>query len=554
MRFFCLCLLGLFLLNEGLRASSPLNSSKVLGEILDAQGRVHLPATKGQTSETSKQVFQNSLVELGDQAFAHFQFRPEVYTKSRKSTVFRVRKIESLKVLTFELFKGSLFLNLPESSSSGWTVEVNTPQGELLLREGDSLLRYEPSDRSLHIYCSEGLALFQYNGLEYSLGAGEKLAVKGEKVAFKEEILGSENRYLFSWYRQGDEWPISHYLSSFRGLGQKQRAVLKDLKINGLSGEEFESYQTFSAADLVLGRLRIEGKVENKMAHQILQVSLNNAKDYFDVSAGDSFVLKLIPKEQIYEMFFRLRDLDRYHDLVQDEIVFFYQKRGNREIILQWMDSLKQTFFRKKARELAKLLRGSTSFSSSVVEDLLQEFSLRTSQKLDLSLYRYRESRKKIIADFRWFTVYTRMDVSEPIRKSGRWQVVFSRHPMEGFRAEHFSGEFPFLQSMGRRRLDRYGPRVSGTSLVKKGALIPTVIRFQAEDDLSAIEALEYFLDHVGRSGSGISINPDDGRFDELLERGSITLAPGSPAQRVFVHARDNQGNWGEFLSVTLGI
>jgi hypothetical protein len=555
MRLFCLILLGLlFGIHTRLVSGAVSETPIVLGEILHGQGRITFPGSSKASSEIQKQIFQNSLVELGEQAFAHFNFSPEIYIKSRKSTVFRVRKIESLKILSFELFKGSLFVNLPKSSSSGWTVEVNTPQGILLLREGDSLLRFRPRDQSLHIYCSEGLALFQYHGLEYSLGAGEKLAVKGEKVAFKAEIQGSENRYLFSWYRQGDEWPLSNYLASFRGLDQKQRAVLRDFRLNGLSDEDWESYQTFSAADLVLGRLRLEGRIENKLEHQILQVSLNNGRDYFDLPTGDHFVLKLIPKEQIYEVFFRLRDLDRTYDLVQDELIFFYQKRGNRELILQWIDSLRQSYFRKNARELSNLLRGSTSFSATVVEDLQQDFALKTSQKLDLTLARYRESRKKIIADFRWFVVYTQMDTDEPVRRSGRWQVVFSRHPVEGFQAEHFSGDFPFLPTLAQNRLDRYGPRISGTSLVRKDAFVPTVIRFQAEDDLSAIDRLEYFVDQVGRNGAGISIMPDDGKLDELLERGSITLTPGIKALRIFVHGRDIQGNWGRFLSVTLGI
>ena len=115
--------------------------------------------------------------------------------------------------------------------------------------------------------------------------------------------------------------------------------------------------------------------MDNRLPHQVLQISLNNGRDYYDVESSDKFVLEVKPKEVITNCVFRLRDLQRYYEIVHDDINFYYQRKGNQQIIAEWMKQVQNLYLAKDVFQLAKVFEYCETLPKSLREDLTQEFS-----------------------------------------------------------------------------------------------------------------------------------------------------------------------------------
>ncbi len=527
-----------------------------MGELLSATGNISVTGDRNSKEKTDRIIFQSSNINVGKDSFAHFYFRTGMYLKSRGESRFSVRKLKAMSIISLRLVNGEILVSLPrsknDSSIGQWQTEIVTPLGVITVNYGDALVSFDAKEQLLRVYSMDGKALFQLDSLQISLTPGEKVVVRDYKVRPKSDIAGSENRMIFSWYRQGGLWRIPPYLNQFSQIGEDKPVVLKRFRINGLDREEFVNHQTFSPSDLVLGRLRVEGSLDNKLPHQVLQISLNNGRDYYDMESGDKFVLKVKPKEGHYQLRFRLRDLQRYYEVVHDDINFYYQRKGNQQIITEWMNQVQNLYQSKDSLQLAKLLEECESLPKSLREDLSQEFFRVTFQRLYLSLIKYREYDDKIVANVKFKTVRTLMSNNEPIMLEGRFQIVFSKQGNSGVYAKHISGELPFLNNLKNNRQDRNGPRILGPSVLQLQRFGNTSLSFQVEDDLSTVQGIEFFVDTIGRDGSGQVIVPLDGNFDERIEEAQIILNTNFRGIRLFVHARDQSGNWGDFFSVSL--
>lgn len=527
--------------------------SKKIGEVLSATGTLRI---QGENSRFGAQriLNQGALVETLDRGFMHLFLDPGIQLKSREMTTLELGTINDLKTIQVKLLRGTVFLRSDGmGASTNWATEIMTPVGTITIRKGDGLVILDHTDGRLQIFCTAGSLHFAYNSLEYVLSPGETISVRDEKVASKDLVSGPQNRFLYSWYQQGQPWVIPSYFESIKDLFKSEPPTLTDFKLNGLELNEWESYQSFSPADLILGQIRIEGKIKDYLPHQVLQISLNAGKDFFDLIYNEGFVLKLDPEDRIYELVFRLRDLKKFYPVIHDELTFFFQSRGNREMVLKWADELIKGFNQKNAFEISQLLKGSESFPISIQEDLEQEFATRNFQKLDMSLYRYRENRNFITADFRWLSLNGDTFRREPVKQEGRFQVVFKRQKSPGLFPQSVSGDLPLLNNLLKQRLDREGPGVVGPLSIPFPSGAPTTISFRITDQLSNVRGVEYFVDRVGRNGSGRALNALDGQFDERSEIAQLILNPFFTAQRLYIHALDSQGNWGPFFSVTIG-
>ena len=60
------------------------------------------------------------------------------------------------------------------------------------------------------------------------------------------------------------------------------------------------------------------------------------------------------------------------------------------------------------------------------------------------------------------------------------------------------------------------------------------------------------FVDEIGQDGTGQDVLPLDGSFDERIEDAQIIFNNNFNGMRLFVHAQDESGNWGNFFSVSL--
>lgn len=527
-----------------------------MGELLTATGNISITGKKNSSENTDRVVFQNSEIHVKNDSFAHLYFRNGMYVKSRGNSKFSVRKLKAMSVISFQLLDGEMAMTLPgltgDLALREWEVEVVTPLGTVTFSQGDALIAYNAEQQFLRIYTMDGRVLFSLDSLQLSLNPGEKVVVKDNKVTPKSDIKGSENRMLFSWYRQGGLWRIPSYLNQFSQLNEDKPVVLKKYRINGLDQNEFIDHQTFSSADLILGRLRIEGELENKLPHQVLQISLNDGRDYYDVEAHDGFVWKVRPEERHYQLRFRLRDLERYYEIIHDDINFYYQRKGNQQLVKEWLQQIENFYFSKDVFRIAELLQDCESFPKSLREDLTKEFLNATFQRLHLTIIRYREYADRIIVNFKYRTVRTLISNVEPVRQQGRFEVIFFNQPKWGFKVRHMTGELPFLNSLKNNRLDSRGPTILGPSILPLTAFGNTPLTFRVEDDLSKIRTIEYFLDEIGINGKGRKVQARDGRFDERIEEGQILLRADSGNLRVYLHAQDQSGNWGEFFSVTL--
>lgn len=527
-----------------------------MGELLTANGKISISGDKNSLEKTDRVVFEDSEIEIGLESFAHFYFRTGMYVKSRGQSKFSVRKLKAMSVISFRLLDGELAFTIPhiskDSSIGDWEVEVVTPLGTVTLSQGDVFVSFSAKNQLLRIYNTDGKALFSLDSIQMSLVPGEKVVVNNNKVSPKTDISGSENRMLFSWYRQGGPWRVPSYLNQFSQLADEKPAVLKNIRINGLERNEFIDHQTFSPSDLILGRLRIEGDIANKLPHQVLQISLNNGRDYYDIASHENFVWKVRPEEKHYQLRFRLRDLERFYEVIHEDINFYYQRKGNQQLISEWIGQLQKFYHYKDALKLSELFSDCKTFPRSLREDLSREFTRSSFQRLYLTVLRYREYSDKLIVNLKFRSVITLLTNGEPIKKQGRFQAIFTKDSKWGFKVKHLTGTLPFLNSFTNSRADRIGPTVFGPSVVQLPSFGNTTLSVRIEDDLSKIKSIEYFIDKIGRDGKGRKILARDGKFDERVEDGQIVLGANMSGIRLFLHAQDQSGNWGDFFSVTI--
>ena len=237
-----------------------------MGELLSATGKISVTGDRNLKEKTDRIIFQSSSIHVAKDSFAHFYFRTGMYLKSRGDTRFSVRKLKAMSIISLQLTDGEILISSPrsknDSSIGQWQTEVVTPLGMITVSYGDTLVSFDSARQLLRVYSTNGKSLFQLDSLQISLTPGEKVVVEDYKVKPKSEIVGSENRMLFSWYRQGGLWRIPPYLNQFSQIGEDKPVLLERYLINGLDRNEFVNYQTFSPSDLVLGRLRIEGYLE----------------------------------------------------------------------------------------------------------------------------------------------------------------------------------------------------------------------------------------------------------------------------------------------------
>ena len=105
------------------------------------------------------------------------------------------------------------------------------------------------------------------------------------------------------------------------------------------------------------------------------------------------------------------------------------------------------------------------------------------------------------------------------------------------------------FNNLESNRQDGNGPRVLGSSVLQIQQFGTTALSLQVQDDLSKLRRIEYFVDKIGRDGTGQSLAPLDGSYDERIEETQILLNNNFNGIRLFVHAQDDSGNWGDFFS-----
>ena len=103
---------------------------------------------------------------------------------------------------------------------------------------------------------------------------------------------------------------------------------------------------------------------------------------------------------------------------------------------------------------------------------------------------------------------------------------------------------------------DTTGPRITEVSALEETiwAGIDLVVQVQATDSsvgaISSLTDIEAFIDEVGVFGEGIALEPLDFAFDAVEEVAQVNIKTDSlsnGAHTLFVHARDANGNWGDF-------
>ena len=63
-----------------------------------------------------------------------------------------------------------------------------------------------------------------------------------------------------------------------------------------------------------------------------------------------------------------------------------------------------------------------------------------------------------------------------------------------------------------------------GSSVLQIQQFGTTALPLQVQDDLSKLRRIEYFVDKIGRDGTGQSLAPLDGCYDERIEETQILL------------------------------
>jgi hypothetical protein len=551
MRFIFLCL-ALFSYISTLSFSSD-----VLGQVLFSRGGVTVQGAGNDVTGLDSGVYPGSIIETGEEAFAVGSLETGALFKMTASSVARFQPVISDGILTIQLFRGSMLLNLPSRIKGDerllWEYEVLSPWGTVSARYGDYYIEYVESTQELEIVCLDEDGVFSLNGLEYSLTSGEKIHVAHGKVFPKAVLGGSEIREHFSLYRDGIAWPVPtlfRELSSYEALDA--RSFITQIKINGLSLKERQGDVLITPADLVLGRIRIEGKVESKLPHHILQMSYDGGKKYYDLGVDNHFVHRILPEEGDYELKFRLRDLQRYYSVKAPEVHFAYSTLGVRDLALQWRSDLEQAFRRQDVRLLTSMLEGISSLGNRVSEEIFQELSNVNWQNLHLVLTRFTEERSKAMAEFKWTSTRTWADSVEPVKSQGYWRIYFRvERTADKLTAIQMGGDSPILSNLKRNQADRHGPVVFGPSIVRVTPGTQISVDLRIEDRMSPISAVECRLDSTFR-GRMNSVIPLDGSYDERREYVRVQLPLSYTGDRFFIRAKDGNRNWGRWRSVTL--
>jgi len=99
---------------------------------------------------------------------------------------------------------------------------------------------------------------------------------------------------------------------------------------------------------------------------------------------------------------------------------------------------------------------------------------------------------------------------------------------------------------------ERPGPLTTGTTVEPDPAAVGNLIYINATvvSYISEIAGAELFIDEIGSYGTGISMNPADGAWDEMVENVTITIDTTGLSEgvhTVYVHGKDADGRWGAF-------
>ena len=99
---------------------------------------------------------------------------------------------------------------------------------------------------------------------------------------------------------------------------------------------------------------------------------------------------------------------------------------------------------------------------------------------------------------------------------------------------------------------ERPGPLTTGTTVEPDPAAVGNLIYVNATvvSYISEIADAELFIDEIGSYGTGISMNPADGAWDEMVENVTITIDTTGLSEgvhTVYVHGKDADGRWGAF-------
>ena len=193
-----------------------------MGELLSASGKISITGDRNTEEQTDRVIFQSSKIHLEKDSFAHFYFRTGMYLKSRGESRFTVRKLKAMSIISLQLSDGEILVSSPRSRSDSsiglWQTEIATPLGIITVNYGDALISLDSEEQLLRVYSTDGKAIFQLDSLQISLTPGEKLVVRDYKVKPKSDIVGSENRMLYSWYRQGSHaWRLPSHIRPPRG-------------------------------------------------------------------------------------------------------------------------------------------------------------------------------------------------------------------------------------------------------------------------------------------------------------------------------------------------
>jgi hypothetical protein len=532
--------------------------AEALAEVVYREGKVELKGAQQDAHRSNRNLYYDSIVETSQDGFAVFSFYSGLFLKAGPNTVFRVNSFDSIGVLSFHLLKGELFFHVPHIPPKGQkpvAYEVQTPFGFVSSALGDFYISADINDEILQILSTEDRQLFEFANLEYSLNAGDKIVVARGRVFPKDIFSGAENRMLFSWYRRGTSAPLPEYFKSLQAYDRGREITLSDFTLNGLSDGDWQRFRIIGAQDLVLGRIRLEGRLINSLPHQILQISTDGGKTFFDLDydEGDGFLLKLLPEERDYKIHFRMRDFERFYPVTQPEIEFIYQSAGLRDLLLEWKEELEGLFNQKRADIITAKFADCGRFGHGLGEILREEFNQRSFQKLELFIVRVYESRDTVSAALRWNLVYTRDGNIDPVRTSGFWRLVFRTEGMTRFSPVESAGQPPFGTNSGVGRVDRKGPAIFGPVIHALSGVGPSLISdIRIEDELSDVVKVEYFFDRIGRTGSGRTLPAKDGAYDSRLEYVDLLIPVSFRSDRVFLRALDARGNWSEPQSIVI--
>ncbi|PCJ20074.1 MAG: hypothetical protein COB02_05605 [Candidatus Cloacimonadota bacterium] len=521
-----------------------------IAEFTLKKGNVFVSGPENQLINKDRGFYKNSFVKVEKNSFALLEFKHGTQIKIDEKSVFKGVFLQREKTIGLQLLKGQYFFNLPEQNNN-YEFEIQTPMGIISSFDGDFLIHIDEKRAFLEVFCLDGRLNLNFRNLEIVLVAGESAFVENDRISRKLHIDAAQSRRLFSWYRLKKPWAIPLFLRSFSESVENEEVILSDFVINGLTLNEINKNQTFGSNDLIMGKLRFEGKIENKLPHQLIQMSLDGGKNYFDVPYNNGFLVKRFPKEKQYIIKFRLRDFDKFYKIEQDEINFSYSERGNKEFIENWLETLALNFKRKNAYNLSRMLKSAKTMSPLIIEDLMQEYREVSYQNIEFEVLRFLEIKDRLQIVVKYNKVVTVRSNLEATKESGNFRVLFKQDKRLGFIVTSFLGNFPFIQNFMKNKVDYRGPKVIGSFVVSKIKGANTVIDVSCEDETSKLQNLEYFLDNISTNGRGIKVRPLDGKFDERLEQFRIILSPNFKNFRMYIHGQDARGNWGKFHAIT---